>query len=203
MSGSPETLPNEEGDIITSQTILWQGILLPGHEACRLFSLGSHWHLEGMAVFSHEQKPCQLNYLVVCDALWHTLSASIEGWLGNKFVNIKLSTDTNQHWWMNDVEISEVKGCIDFDLNFSPSTNTIPIRRLNLRVGEKVDITVAWLKFPGFTLEPLAQRYQRLEEGLYRYESGGGRYVADLRVNRSGFVIDYPGIWKAEASSDW
>ncbi len=41
-----------------------------------------------------------------------------------------------------------------------------------------------------------------LDENTYRYESAGGQFVADLKVNRSGFVIDYPGLWQAEATSE-
>lgn len=183
------------------ESILWRGMVLSGHETCQLSSQASGWHLEGTAVFSYEQQPCQLNYQVVCDAAWRTLSASVDGWLGIKTVSIRLNTDPDQHWSINEVEVPEVKGCIDLDLNFSPSTNLLPIRRMNLAIGEKADIKAAWLRFPSFTLEPLSQRYRRLEEMIYRYESGGGKFVADLRINRTGFVIDYPGIWQSEATS--
>ena len=32
-------------------------------------------------------------------------------------------------------------------------------------------------------------------------KSAGGQFVAELKVNRSGFVVDYPGIWQAEVTS--
>ena len=54
------------------------------------------------------------------------------------------------------------------------------------------------MKFPGLQLEPLVQKYQRLEEHLFRYESASG-FTADLKVNALGFVLDYPGGWKTEA----
>lgn len=188
-------------DEIPYQSILWRGIVLPGHEACRLYEQDSHWHLDGTAVFLHEQKPCLLTYQIVCDPAWRTLLASVEGWVGNQMVDIQLRTDSDQRWWLNEIEVPNVYGSIDLDLNFSPSTNTIPIRRLALAVGDKADVTPAWLKFPGFTLEQLPQQYHRLEDRLYRYESGGGKFVADLKVNQTGFVVDYPGIWVAEATS--
>lgn len=183
------------------ESILWRGLVLPGHEACRLFSQNSRWHLEGTAVFSHEQRPCRLDYQVICDAAWRTLSGKVEGWLGNTVVAIQIKTDLTGLWWLNDLEQSDVMGCIDVDLNFSPSTNLIPIRRLDLAVGETAEVKAAWLRFPSFKLEPLPQQYHRLDETAYRYESAGGQFVADLKVNRSGFVIDYPGIWEAEATN--
>jgi hypothetical protein len=54
------------------------------------------------------------------------------------------------------------------------------------------------LRFPSFELEPLAQLYRRVDESTYRYESGGGKFGADLKVDSVGFVTDYPGIWEAE-----
>ena len=41
-----------------------------------------------------------------------------------------------------------VDGCRDIDLNFSPSTNVLPIRRLSLDVGDQAAVRAAWLRFP-------------------------------------------------------
>ena len=71
-----------------------------------------------------------------------------------------------------------VSGCIDLDLNFSPSTNLLPIRRLNLSVGQQATVRAAWLRFPSFALEPLDQLYRRVGESSYRYESASGKFVA-------------------------
>jgi hypothetical protein len=188
-------------DTAAIESILWRGVVLPGHEACRLFSQDSLWHLEGTVVFSHEQQPCRLDYQVVCDAAWRTLSARVEGWLDKTIVRIHIKTGPTGHWWLDEVEQLDVMGCIDIDLNFRPSTNLLPIRRLDLAVGETADVKAAWLRFPSFELEPLLQKYRHLDETTYRYESTSGQFVADLRVNRSGLVVDYPGIWQAEAAS--
>jgi hypothetical protein len=157
--------------------------------------------LEGTAVFSHEQQPCRLAYHVICDEAWRTLSAKVEGWLGNTTIDILIKTDPEQFWWSNGIEQPQIKGCIDIDLNFSPSTNLLPIRRLNLAVGASAQVNAAWLRFPSFELELLSQQYRRLDEMTYRYESGSGQFIADLEVNQSGFVLEYPGIWRSEVHS--
>lgn len=187
-------------DMPPVESILWRGFVLPGHEACRLFARDSRWHLEGTAVFSHERQPCRLDYQVICDAAWRTLSAQVAGWLGNTDIDLQIRADSEAHWWLNEVEQPQVMGCIDLDLNFSPSTNLLPIRRLDLAIGEAADVTAAWLRFPSFQLELLPQQYRRLDATTYRYESAGGQFVADLKVNRAGFVVDYPGLWKAGAA---
>ncbi len=183
----------------TVETILWRGFAFPGHEACRLVALESGWLLEGSAAFSHERQACRLDYRVACDAAWRTLSASVTGWLGSTNVSIHVQSDAGQHWQLNAVEQPGVRGCIDLDLNFSPSTNLLPIRRLGLAVGEAAEVKAAWLRFPEFTLEPLPQVYRRLDVTAYHYESAGGQFTADLKVDAAGFVLDYPGLWQAEA----
>jgi hypothetical protein len=183
---------------LKTRSILWRGLYLPGHEACRLFPQDAEWRLEGTAVLSHDHQPCRLAYLVVCDEKWNTLRAKVSGWLGSATVDIELVVDRDRHWWLNGMEHPTVAGSIDLDLNFSPSTNLLPIRRLNLAVGQQAEVKAAWLRFPSFELEPLAQIYRRVDESTYRYESGGGRFVADLKVDSAGFVTNYPGIWEAE-----
>jgi hypothetical protein len=98
---------------------------------------------------------------------------------------------------MNGSKLWEVTGCDDVDFEFSPSTNTLPIRRLNLGVGESTAVRAAWLRFPSLALEPFEQTYTRTGETTYRFESGDGRFTRDLTVNDAGFVLDYPGLWRA------
>jgi hypothetical protein len=186
-------------EYLTIKSILWRSIYLPGHEACRLFSQGGAWQLAGTSVFSHNDQPCRLDYQVVWDASWNTTAAKVSGWLGPAEVEIELTVDPEHNCRLNGVERPAVAGCIDLDLNFSPSTNLLPIRRLNLAVAEEAEVKAAWLRFPTFELEPLFQIYRRIDESTYRYESGGGTFVADLEVDGVGFVTNYPGIWQAEA----
>ena len=185
---------------MTTHSILWRGFYLPGHEACQLYPQDSHWHLAGTALFSYQEQPCRLDYQVVCDSDWRTQSAKVDGWLGEREVHIDLAVDGDQLWQINGEARPEASVCVDLDLNFSPSTNLLPIRRLDLAIGQAAEIRAAWLRFPTFELEPLPQVYRRLDESTYHYESGGGSFVADLQFNATGFVINYPGIWQAEAS---
>lgn len=151
-------------------------------------------------MFSHDGLPCRLDYHIVCDARWHTQSAKVGGWVGNSLIDIEIAVDPDQRWLQNEEDSPEVAACIDLDLNFSPSTNLLPIRRLSLAVGQEIEVRAAWLRFPSFTLEPLAQLYRRIDETTYRYESDEGRFVTELSVNKAGFVTKYPNLWEEEAA---
>ncbi|RPI27782.1 MAG: hypothetical protein EHM61_07275 [Acidobacteria bacterium] len=180
------------------EPILWRRIDRPGHESARLVLLETEHLLLGSAVFVYESQAVLLDYRIRCDKAWQTISAQVSGWIGSQVIESEISVDPDRRWRFNGVEVQELAGCSDIDLNFSPSTNLLPIRRLNLEAGGRAEFRTAWLRFPSFKLEPLEQVYQRASAEVYRYESGGGKFVAWLKVNEDGFVTEYPGFWRAE-----
>lgn len=183
---------------LTAASVLWRRLDRPGHESARLIFQPPDCFLVGTAVFAHDRQPCRLDYLVKCDSTWQTVSAEVAGWVGDQTIEIELAVDSSRRWWLNGREAPEVAGCIDLDLNFSPSTNLLPIRRLDLSVGQEAEVKAAWLRFPSFALEPLSQLYRRIDATSYRYESAGGTFVRELQVNETGFVSHYPDFWVLE-----
>lgn len=181
-----------------STAILWRRLDKPGHEAARLWERDGRWHLDGTAVFLHEGGSCRLEYRVVCDPDWMTRDCRVTGWIGDRVVNLELSRDPSGGWWRDGERCGEMGGCTDIDLGFSPSTNLLPIRRLNLDVAAQAPVRAAWLRFPGLEFEPLEQVYTRLSADRYRYESGGGRFSTELVVENSGLVREYPGFFEVE-----
>ena len=181
------------------ENILWQGDFFRGHEHCSVYDKGTNWFLEGVAVFVSERHPCRLEYLVECDQSWNTQSARVSGYVDERPIAVTIKAEPNQHWLLNGIEQPAVRGCTDIDLNFSPSTNLLPIRRLDLEVGQTAEVSAAWLRFPSFTLERLDQIYSRVDDQTYRYESNrGGKFVVELKTNDVGLVISYPGLWEEE-----
>ena len=150
-----------------------------------------------MALFVSEGQACTLDYSIACSSSWVTRSARVSGWVGDRRIDTHIEHDGS--WTINGAVCPQVEGCIDVDLNFSPSTNLLPIRRLRLEIGERAAVRAAWLRFPTFTLEPLEQTYTRLAERTYRYESAGGRFVAEIEVDDDGLPVTYGDIWACEA----
>jgi hypothetical protein len=183
----------------TGGTILWRRLDRAGHEAARLDFDGDLWRLEGSAVFEHDGRACRLDYRIDCDPSWRTRAASVAGWLGDERIRCEIEHDGEGNWTLDGLACPQVAGATDVDLNFSPSTNLLPIRRLSLAVGDESEVLAAWLRFPTFVLEPLPQLYRRTAPTTYHYESAGGRFVADLEVDESGFVLHYPGLCRAES----
>ena len=155
--------------------------------------------LAGVFVYFIYLRPrARLEYVIECDDAWRTRSTRVSGAVGAKAIGIELSVTPDHQWLYNGVAQPGVSGCIDVDLNFSPSTNLLPIRRLNLEVGQEAPVSAAWLRFPSFKLERFDQVYSRLDETTYRYASNGGKFVAELQVNAFGLVTNYPELWEQE-----
>ncbi len=182
-----------------AHSIVWRRQDQPGLEFAKLVSIDGEWYLTGTVVVVQERMPCELRYRVVCGPDWRTESADIRGTLGVQPVSIQIANDAQLGWVMNGGLCAGLDGCADIDLAFTPATNTIPIRRLGLAVGESADVSAAWLRFPEMSVERLDQRYTRISEMKYRYESGGGKFVRELTVSPDGLLQEYPGLWRAES----
>jgi uncharacterized protein len=98
--------------------------------------------------------------------------------------------------WRVDGEVRpDLSAAIDIDLAFSPFTNTLPIRRLNLAIGAAAEITTAYIDVPALRATPDPQRYTRTAVHQYLYESLDSDFSRQITVDPDGFVIDYPGLY--------
>lgn len=181
---------------MTGRTILWRRLDLPGHDAARLSADEDGWRLAGSSVFADDAGPCRLDYVVLCDASWRTKAAKVDGWIGDRLVHVDVDVLPQGRWQLNRVEAPAVAGCLDIDLNWSPVTNLLPVRRLRLGVGQESVVKAAWLRFPSLALEPLDQVYRRVSDRAYHFESGGGTFTAELELDDLGFVTLYPGLFE-------
>jgi hypothetical protein len=174
--------------------IAWKRVDAAGLERFEMRRDAKAWTLHGTILLLHEDVPFEARYEVRCDQAWVTRAVAVDlrGPEGERALRL---TAEDGRWFVDGVEHAAVRGCADVDLGWSPSTNTLPIRRLDLAVGDTRAMTAAWVRFPELTLEPLPQEYRRLAERRYRYSSAGGRFVAELEVDDEGLVTTYGQIW--------
>ena len=179
-------------------TALWRRHDVTGLDAVRL-ERRHGWTLAGTAIVEDAGRACCLDYEVRCDDEWRTRRSHVSGWIGGERVELVLDADGSGHWKLNGIDQPQLDHCLDVDLAFTPATNTLPLRRLALAVGESAPVRAAWLRFPELTLQVLEQVYTRTGDGAYRYESDGGRFGATLEVTGEGLVQRYGEYWTMEA----
>lgn len=181
-------------------TMFWRRIDVPGHDACRLERHGDAWQLDGAAVFRDvDGRPARLDYRVHCDKTWHAQWARVRGWVGSAAVELAIARRANGEWFLNDEPVPGLGHCTDLDLGFTPATNLLQVRRLNLKPDEGSEATAAWVDIGDDSLVPLVQRYERRSETEYWYQAPRFDYAAMLVVTPDGFVSSYPDLWEAES----
>jgi uncharacterized protein len=204
----PATEPNSP-----LRTVLWQRIYSPGSEWCAVEQESDGWRLHGIVLTEVASVPVLLHYAVALATDWSTrvVEIAMRSGAASEPRTLKLTVAPDQRWQIVRVPVPDpampaddvvtLHGLVDVDLGFSPVTNTLPIRRLDPAIGEAIAVTAAWVRFPELTVEPLPQRYIRLAERRYRYESAGGAFVAEIEVDDLGLVTTYEGGWRRIAAS--
>jgi hypothetical protein len=127
--------------------------------------------------------------------MWEIQSVKINLQSDSSF-SIYLYKNKEKQWTneKGDV-ITRLNNCADIDITLTPFTNTLPINRLNLAVGESKEIEVVYFDLPTQNFNPSKQRYTNLGNGVYKYENLASGFTANLKVDNEGIVFNYPGIW--------
>jgi hypothetical protein len=149
--------------------------------------------LVGTVLGAESGIPLRIEYRVITDGTGLTTAAHVRDLRGFEQRALTLERTSKGVWSVNGKIDRKLKGCTDVDLGCSPSTNTLPIRRLRLGVASSRTIQAAWVRFPELTVSKGAQTYTRLDEFTYRYESG--TFSAELVVDDDGLVASYA-VWR-------
>ena len=182
--------------------IRWRRIDVPGREEARIERTADGWRLTGQLDVEEGSVSAQLGYLIECGRDWRTRQAVVTGSASGAPMRFEFSTDGAGHWTLNGAPLPQVEGALDIDLGFTPATNLLPIRRLDLAVGERADVRTAWVRFPELRVDALEQSYQRDAARVFRYDAlvDGERFQARLDTDEFGRVLHYEGLWVSESA---
>jgi putative acetyltransferase len=103
--------------------------------------------------------------------------------------SVVMTSDGLGRWWRDGVRDRALDGCTDVDLEITPATNTLPIRRATGAGARELAVEVAWVRWPSLSVERASQRYVRTADDLWRYESGRTSHL--LEVDGAGLVRRY------------
>lgn len=177
------------------RTVIWASSRPPGVERCTITRAASGWVLAGSLVRRFGAGPAAISYVIETDRGWKTRRVHVEQTIRGKDASLDLEAK-GPMWYVEGKRDGRLDGCTDVDLGASPATNTLPIRRAKPEVGARIDLTVAWVRFPGLSVEPLRQSYERTEDRLYVYRSASG-FESEIEVDASGMVRAYGDYWQA------
>jgi uncharacterized protein len=181
--------------------ILWHCSLLSSSEHALLAESEDGYRLQGVAVLPLGELPCHIDYAVTVDRQWRPSQAQATITTPSGAREIVLRSHHGGGWEVDGELSSHLDGCLDVDFGWTPATNTVPIRRLGLEVGETASITAAWVRFPELDVVPSEQRYRRLAINRWQYTSGEYDYQL-LTDPATGLVLSYgEDLWRAAAAA--
>lgn len=171
---------------------------LTGAERCIIRSTERGWILHGVVVVAYDGRLIDARYRIEVDDGWATRSVAVTVDELTQPRRLELERAADDSWTIDGVAAPELDDCVDVDLGISPSTNTLPIRRLDLDVGAEAQIDVAWVRFPDLRVERGQQSYARIAADVWRYRSGD--FTAELTVDEAGLVTRYgDDLWRRVA----
>ena len=171
--------------------IVWIGLDEPSRETCRIED-----GAQGVAVHGEIQGGAgACSYTLRTTTAWEFTDLVVRA--GGRELRGHF---TNRGWEVDGRARPDLDAAREVDISVSPLSNTLPIRRLGLAVGESADITTAYVRVPELDVTTDPQRYTRTGENEYLYESRDSDFRQSIMVDDDGLVIEYPGLFTRGAS---
>ncbi|MDO3647330.1 putative glycolipid-binding domain-containing protein [Nocardia mangyaensis] len=153
--------------------------------------------VEGCATAAEDGVLWAIDYRLRLDGSWHTRSARIIGRYREGRRTLNVQSDGLGRWQIDGNPVPELDGCLDIDLEASAFTNALPVRRLDLTVGDAADAPAVYIRAGDLTANRLPQHYRRVVDGAgqrYDYTAPTFDFTATLEYDEHGLVVDYPGL---------
>ena len=183
----------------TFRHVVWEGVAEPGLELLSLHE-GDEVRVDSLVVFQLGGEVARLRYRVSLTPDWRVRTLNVELNHGGDSRSLTLEHGEAGDWTLDGQLREDLAGCTEIDLEASPFTNTLPIRRLAFAPDEAKVIRVAYVAFPSLAVTAAAQEYTRLGDtdppARFRYRSLSSGFTAEVAVDAAGLVEDYPGYWR-------
>ncbi len=169
--------------------LVWRGVEVESLERARV-SEGPEVRVESVI----DSARGRYSYELACAPDWTFRSLHLETVAGHRALD--LTRDADDVWRLDGEERRDLAEATDIDLAITPLTATLAIRRLDLEIDEEADVVAAYISFPDLEVVADPQRYTRLDEDVYLWESLDTDDEAEITVDVRGFVLEYPGLFE-------
>lgn len=165
-----------------------------GHETVRFTKSETTIILDGVTAGVEKDTPWGIHYNIILSNYWRVQRVSLTSYTD---VSLDITVSEDGIWTVNGTTAPELADCQDVDLEVSAVTNTIPIHRLSMQVGQQGESSALYIR-KDLTIERLDQTYKRLPDKkgalVFDYSSPQFNYRDSLRFASDGLVLEYPSI---------
>lgn len=186
---------------VAERRVAWEWIDRAGLETMTLTRDRDGIVAEGTVVAAFDGAPLTVRYRIRHDAAWRFRHAWIEAGSPSPARALEVERNEVGRWTVGGEPRPDLEACEDIDLMASPYTNTPPLARRPLRIGDNCRVRVAWVRIPDLDVRAVEQEYTRLdpdrvdtEPARYRYRNLESGFTGELTADADGLVIRY-GPW--------
>ena len=135
-----------------------------GFEVVSITVSDASYRLDGHTAAVEAGQAWVVRYVISLDEDWVTKGARVWGWSSTGHRELWVESDGSGRWHVNGTPAPEYDGCIDVDLESSSVTNTIPVHRLDLAVGQSAEVPAVYVRALDLGPERLDQHYLRADD---------------------------------------
>lgn len=154
--------------------------------------------IEGTTVGLQDGIAFLVSYRMDIDHAWRTRAAQITIRTAARSTARTIEGDGSGRWSVDGQSADHLDGCLDIDLESSAMTNTLPVHRRELALGQRAEAPAAYVRLDG-NVERLEQSYLRVQDddhhqSRYEYHAPAYEFRSLLVYDDARLVVNYPGI---------
>ncbi|XVV04076.1 putative glycolipid-binding domain-containing protein [Actinosynnema sp. CA-248983] len=184
----------------SAQIVTWQGYDVPRLEQVRFLLSERKLRASGRIVTAGPEEQFSGSFEVSVGETGNVTRLLLRTATVSEERQISVSRSSEGAWLVDygqGAERADFDGAVDVDVQSAVLFNAIPVRRLNLQLepGEH-ELPVVYVTLPDLSVKLVRQKYRTVsvgeEHSVVSFESGD--FHQDITVDRTGLVVDYPGI---------
>ncbi len=176
--------------------LVWERLDRPGLEHVVLEVRPDGVRAESFVLLQLDQGLMRLRYTIACDNGWRTKRAQATLAIGAAERKLDLRRDDAGVWSVNGASRPDLQDCFEIDLEATPLTNTLALRRLGLEPNTPTPMRTAYIAIPSLQVRVDEQEYTLLSPTRFRYRGLSTGFEAEVTNDADQLVVDYPPGWK-------
>jgi hypothetical protein len=153
-------------------------------------TLTLRWENEGWTAMGEVGRE-KVSYVLRISPTWQTRQFLLFRDLDEP--DLWLGTDGAGRWGeVNGAHRTDLDGCHDIALTCTPFTHTLPIRRLQLEVGDGAELVSARVDVESLAVVPVRHRLEHVTPRRWRRTEVDSELVVEFVVDEYGLVHDDP-----------
>lgn len=200
------------------ELVAWSWLTRMGLDVAAVTRTPDRVSVEGRVQAQWDDGPLELAYRLECEADWRFVRLDARTVYRGDTRTLELAWDGAQ-WTDGQGRRDDLADAAYIDIMATPITNTLPVCHASWQPGASQVFTMAYVRLPELTVEPVRQRYTLLATepdgrrrflyetlgpagerqagatGLTGYHGQDSTFSAELVVDAGGLVIAYPPYW--------